>query len=78
MINREPIIVYYKSPKLLKMIKDYGHITYFHKKRHYAVVYVNSDEKLEAMKKLRALRGVKYVDETHLDRDMYTFDLDVQ
>lgn len=78
MINREAIIVYYKSPKLLKVIRDYGHITYFHKKRHYAVVYINSDEKEAAMKKLRALRGIKYVDETHLDRDMYTFDLDVQ
>lgn len=77
MINREPIIVYYKSPKLLKMIRDFGHITYFNKKRHYAVVYLNSEDKETAIKKLRAMRGIKYVDETHLDRDMYTFDLNV-
>jgi uncharacterized protein YlbG (UPF0298 family) len=78
MINREPIIVYYKTPKLLKTIKDYGHITYFHKKRHYAVVYVNSAEKEDVIKKIRAIRGIKYVDESHLDKEMYTFDLNVQ
>jgi uncharacterized protein YlbG (UPF0298 family) len=78
MIQREAIIVYYKNPKLLKAIKSYGHLTYFHKKRHYAVVYVDALEKEKIIKELRAIRGIKYVDESYLDQSAYTFDLDVQ
>jgi uncharacterized protein YlbG (UPF0298 family) len=54
-----------------------GNMTYYHKKRHYAIVYVDTDKKATIMKDIRNLRGVKYVDESHLDRDMYTFDLNV-
>ncbi len=78
MIQREAIIVYYKNPKLVKTIKNYGHLTYFHKKRHYAVVYVDAAAKENVMKELRAIRGIKYVDESYLDQSAYAFELDVQ
>jgi uncharacterized protein YlbG (UPF0298 family) len=78
MIQREAIIVYYKNPKLVKTIKNYGHLTYYHKKRHYAVVYINGEEKETIIKELRAIKGIKYVDESYLDQSVYAFDLDVQ
>ena len=77
MITREPIVIYYRSPKLLKLLRKMGNMTYYHKKRHYAIVYVDTDKKATIMKDIRNLRGVKYVDESHLDRDMYTFDSNV-
>lgn len=78
MIQREAIIVYYKNPKLVKTIKSYGHLTYFHKKRHYAVVYIDAASKEKIIKELRAIRGIKYVDESYLDQSAYAFELDVQ
>jgi uncharacterized protein YlbG (UPF0298 family) len=42
------------------------------------VVYINGDEKEKIIKELRAIRGIKYVDESYLDQSAYTFDLDVQ
>ncbi len=78
MINREPIVVYYRSPKLVKLLRKMGNLTYYHRKRHYAIIYVDAENKETIMKDIRNLRGVKYVDESHLDRDMYAFDLNVQ
>ncbi len=78
MIEREPLVVYYRSPKLLKLLRKMGNLTYYHKKRHYAIVYVDTDKKETIMKDMRNLRGVKYVDESYLDKDMYQFDIDVQ
>ncbi len=78
MINREPIVVYYRSPKLVKLLRKMGNLTYYHRKRHYAIIYVDAEKKETIMKDIRNLRGVKYVDESHLDRDMYAFDLNVQ
>lgn len=78
MIQREAIIVYYKNPKLVKTIKSYGHLTYFHKKRHYAVVYIDAANKENIIKELRAIKGIKYVDESYLDQSAYAFELDVQ
>jgi uncharacterized protein YlbG (UPF0298 family) len=78
MIQREALIIYYKNPKLIKTIKSFGNVTYYHKKRHYAVVYVNGDEKEKIIKELRAIRGIKYVDESYLDQSAYAFEADVQ
>lgn len=78
MINREPIVVYYRSPKMVKLLRKMGHLTYYHRKRHYAIIYVDAEQKATIIKDIRNLRGVKYVDESHLDRDMYAFDLNVQ
>lgn len=78
MINREPIVVYYRSPKLVKLLRKMGNLTYYHRKRHYAIIYVDAEHKETIIKDIRNLRGVKYVDESHLDRDMYAFDVNVQ
>lgn len=61
----------------MKTIKTYGHLTYFHKKRHYAVLYIDGSEKARIIKELKAIRGIKYVDESYLDQSAYAFDLDV-
>ncbi|MFH5881002.1 DUF2129 domain-containing protein [Liberiplasma polymorphum] len=63
MLDRKSLIVYFRNPKIIKRLEHVGHVTYFHKKRRYAVVYVNADEvdkvKLE-LEKVRHVRKVEH------------------
>jgi uncharacterized protein YlbG (UPF0298 family) len=71
MQERVSLIVYYKSPKALKQIQQHGNVTYYHKKRHYAVLYVDVDEVEKTIKSLKSLRHIRYVEQSQLDQSAY-------
>ncbi len=71
MRNRKSIIVYFKSPRVLKRLKKIGHIAYFHKKRKYAVLYIDEDRGDKIRKELESLKHVRRVEDSLLDDSMY-------
>ncbi len=71
MLERVSVIVYYKSPKILKQLNKFGHVTYFHKKRRYAVLYINLKDEDEVISTLSKFRHVRKVERSQLDREAY-------
>ncbi len=67
MHERIQIIVYFKTPKVLKRVKKMGNITYYHKKRKYAIVYINKEKAENIVHSLGELRDVKRVEYSKLD-----------
>ncbi len=72
MQDRSALIVYFKSPKVLKRLKKTGNISYFNKKRKYAVIYINASESESVKKTLLSLRHIKRVDDSKLDYSPYS------
>ena len=71
MRNRKSIIVYFKSPRVLKRLKKIGNVAYFHKKRKYAVLYIDEDRRDKVRKELESLKHVRRVEDSLLDDSMY-------
>ncbi len=76
MHNRKSLIVYFKSPRVIKRLKKHGNVTYYHKKRKYAILYINEDRYDEVMKDLKRLNHVRRVEESLLDDEPYRFSED--
>ncbi len=74
MPERMSLIVYFNRPKVLKQIKNHGNLAYYHKKRRYAVIYINAEDEQNVVNRLKKIRHVRKVDVSLLDRDMYTLD----
>ncbi len=78
MIKRKSLIVYFRSPKAVKQIEKFTSVTYYHKKRHYAVCYVNEDDIELTIEKLKNMKLVKKVEESLFETDEYGLDFDVK
>ncbi len=76
MQERVSLIVYYKSPKALKLIQQHGNVTYYHKKRHYAVLYVDAKDVDKTIKSLKTIRQIRYVEQSQLDQSAYNLSND--
>ena len=74
MHERMSLIVYFNRPKVLKQIKRHGNLAYYHKKRRYAVIYVNAEDEQNVVDRLKKIRHVRKVEVSLLDRDMYHID----
>ncbi|MFW5894656.1 MAG: DUF2129 domain-containing protein [Bacillota bacterium] len=68
---RKCLIVYFKSPKVLKRLKTYGNLTYYHKKRKYAVLYVDEEKMQETIDKIEKLHHVRKAEASRLDDTAY-------
>jgi len=78
MLERKCLVVYFKNPKALKELKKYGNLSYYHKKRRYAVLYVNQADSAKIMEQLKQQKFVRYIEESQLDQDVYKIDFDVK
>ena len=78
MVKRRSLIVHFRSPKAVKQIENLVTVTYYHKKRRYAVCYVNEPEMEETIQKLQALKLVKRVEESLFETTEYEIDFDVK
>jgi len=70
MIERTSLIVYFKSPKVLRNLGKIGEIYYYTKKNKYAVLYVNEEEKEAVIERLNNLKLVKRVEESLFENDI--------
>ena len=78
MLKRICLIIYFKNPKALKDLKKIGTVTYFHKKRRYAVMYVNQEDSAKTIERMKQLKYVKNVEESALDHNQYEIELNVK
>jgi len=78
MTLRKSLIVYFRTPKAIKQIADFGELMYYTKKGKYAVLYLDEDKVEETKEKLNQLKLVKKVEESLLDDKEYQLDFDVK
>ncbi len=71
MQNRKTLIVYFKSPRVLKRLRKVGHVSYFHKQRKYAVLYIDEDQLDRIHEELEGLKHVRRVEVSRLDDSPY-------
>ena len=68
---RKSLIVYFKSPKVLKRLKSYGNLAYYHKKRKYAVLYVDEEKIEDLIGEIEKLHHVRRAEPSLLDDSPY-------
>lgn len=78
MIKRKSIIVHFRTPKAVKQIEQHAKVTYYNKKRRYAICYVNETEKASIMETLKKNKLVKRVEESLFETDEYQIDYNVK
>ncbi len=75
MLKRKSVIVYFRNPKALKHIESINAITYFTKKKKYAVLYMNEEEVEPKIKLLKEIKLVRKVEESMADNEEYQLEL---
>ena len=75
MVKRKSIIIYFRNPKALKHIEKIAPITYFTKKKKYAICYINEEEVNDKIKALKEIKLVRKVEESMFSNDEYQIDL---
>lgn len=78
MVKRKSLIIYFRNPKVLRNIEKIADITYFTKKKKYAVIYVDESEKDSVMAKIKEMKLVRRVEESLFETDDYNIDFNVQ
>lgn len=78
MLKRKSIIVYFKTPKVLKRVEQLATISYYNKKRRYAICYVNEEDIESITNQLRELKAIKRVEVSLFETDEYQLDLNVK
>ena len=78
MTLRKSLIVYFRTPKAIKQIAEYGELKYYTKKGKYAVLYLDEDKVEETKEKLVQLKLVRKVEDSLLDSTEYQLDFDVK
>lgn len=75
MVKRKSMIVYFRNPKALKHIEKVAPISYFTKKKKYAICYVNEDEVDTKLKAFKEIKLVRKVEESMFSNEEYQIDL---
>lgn len=78
MIIRKSLIVYFRTPKAIKQIAEFGDLKYYTKKGKYAVLYLDEDKVEKTKEKLIQLKLVKKVEESLIESKEYQLDFDVK
>ena len=78
MIKRKSLIVYFRNPKALKHIEKVSEITYFTKKKKYAVLYVDEAEVQDKIKELKGIKLVRKIEESLFETEEYQIDFNVK
>lgn len=78
MVKRKSIIVHFRNPKAIKDIEKITDIAYYHKKRRYAVCYVDDEQKTDMIKKISSMKLVKRVEESLFETEEYNIDFNVK
>lgn len=75
---RRGLIVYLNSMKTVKSLRRYGHVQYSSRRMHYVVLYVDEENIANTIEKLRQLRNVRKVMQSHWPEiDLELTDLEV-
>ncbi len=78
MVDRKSLVVYFKNPKAIKQMAEYGEIKYFTKKRKYAILYLNREDISKVTEQLLKLKLVRRVEESLFENKEYQLEFDVK
>jgi len=78
MVKRKSLIVYFRTPKAIKLIDRVLPVVYYNKKRRYAIVYSNEEEISVKTEELKAIKLVKKVEESMFETGEYQLEFDVK
>lgn len=71
MIKRKSLIVYFRSPKAIKRISKILDISYYTKKRKYAIGYCNEEDLENIKKQLDEIKLVRRIEESLFETTEY-------
>lgn len=78
MVKRKSLIVYFRTPKAIKLIERILPVVYYNKKRRYAICYTNEEEISKKTEELRAIKLIKKVEESMFETEEYQLEFDVK
>ncbi len=78
MVDRTSLVVYFRNPKAIKQMAEFGEIKYYTKKRKYAVLYLNKEDVTSVKEKLMKIKLVKKVEESLIVNTEYQLEFDVK
>jgi len=78
MVDRRSLVVYFRNPKAVKQMAEYGEIKYYTKKGRYAILYLNREEVPKVKEQLKKIKLVRRVEETLFENDEYQLEFDVK
>ena len=78
MFERMSLVIYYRTPKVLKNLKKFGHVAYYHKKRRYAILYINAPDETTIINALQKNRQIRKIERSELDTEAYNLSQDVK
>lgn len=78
MLKRISLIVYFRTPKVLRRVRKICDVSYYHKKRRYAVVYIDENKCDDIIDRLTKLRHIRKVEQSHFNMERYQLEMDVK
>ena len=78
MLDRTSLMVYFRNPKAIKKIAEFGKIKYYTKKGKYAILYLNREDITKVKEQLKNIKLVRRVEETLFENDEYQLEFDVK
>ena len=78
MVDRKSLVVYFRNPKAVKQISEFGEIKYYTKKGKYAILYLNKEDQESVTEKLKKLKLVRRVEESLFENEEYKLEFDVK
>lgn len=78
MVKRKSLIVYFRTPKAIKLIDKVLPVVYYNKKRRYAICYSNEEDISKNTQELRAIKLVKRIEESKFETNEYQLEFDVK
>jgi uncharacterized protein YlbG (UPF0298 family) len=77
-MKRQSLLIYYRTPKILSVIKKLTNVVYYHKYKKYAIGYVDVDKIDEIKNELLKIKTIKHVELTKEDIEPYQINFDVK
>ena len=78
MVDRKSLVVYFRNPKAVKQMAEYGEIKYYTKKGKYAILYLNKEDITKVTEQLLRIKLVRRVEESLFENDEYQLEFDVK
>ena len=78
MVDRKSLVVYFRNPKAVKQMAEYGEIKYYTKKGKYAILYLNKEDISKVTEQLLKIKLVRRVEESLFENDEYQLEFDVK
>lgn len=78
MVDRRSLVVYFRNPKAVKQMAEFGEIKYYTKKGKYAILYLNKEDITEVKEKLMKIKLIRKVEDSLFENDEYQLEFNVK